>query len=336
MRPVRWFDLGAGVLACRARRDRRERRQALLLRRTEWCTGWFQRGNNHVLAKPIGVLYGRATGRAFPHRVPHPRSARGPCRGPRGDAGRGQAEGAVGGAPAPRQRDAQRRPADRRALGRAPPPTAAKTVQVYISRLRRRLEPWEARPRRDPRARLRARARSRAARRSPVRAPGGGGPERACRGPAGARCVDARDGAGTVARAAAGGSGLRAVRAARDRAAGRAARRRARGSDEAELALGRHAELVGRLEGLVAEHPSASDCGLSSCSRCTAAAGRPTRCRPTATRAARWAGARASSRASGCASSSARSSRRIRGSISPGEAAPAPGRRCGHLRRPRA
>ena len=46
---------------------------------------------------------------------------------------------------------------------------------------------------------------------------------------------------------------------------------------EADLALGRHAELVGELEALVAEHPRASACARSSCSRSTAAAARPTR-----------------------------------------------------------
>ena len=43
---------------------------------------------------------------------------------------------------------------------------------------------------------------------------------------------------------------------------------------EADLALGRHAELVAELEGLVAEHPCGSGCARSSCWRCTGAGAR--------------------------------------------------------------
>ena len=58
-----------------------------------------------------------------------------------------------------------------------------------------------------------------------------------------------------MARAAARRPRLRAVRADRDRAAGGAAAGRARGADRRRPGLGRHAELVGELEALVAEHP---------------------------------------------------------------------------------
>ena len=57
------------------------------------------------------------------HGLPHPRPARGPRRGPRGQARRGQAASAARSVSAARQRDAQHRPADRRAVGRAPPAT---------------------------------------------------------------------------------------------------------------------------------------------------------------------------------------------------------------------
>ena len=51
---------------------------------------------------------------------------------------------------------------------------------------------------------------------------------------------------------------------------------------DAELELGRHVELVGELEALVAAHPYRSVCGPARCSRCTARADRPRRSRRTA------------------------------------------------------
>ena len=75
---------------------------------------------------------------------------------------------------------------------------------------------------------------------------------------------------------------------------------------EAKLALGRHNEVVGPVEALIAEHPYGSGSGRSSCSRCTGGSGRPTRFRPTRTRAGSWWASWASSPASAFASSSRR------------------------------
>ena len=105
--------------------------------------------------------------------------------------------------------------------GERPPATAAKTVQVYISRLRKALAGGEGNGPtehgRDPRARLRVGARSRAPRRAPLRAARRRGEAGARRGPPRARRRGARGGAVAVARPAAGGPRLRAVCAARDR-----------------------------------------------------------------------------------------------------------------------
>ena len=52
---------------------------------------------------------------------------------------------------------------------------------------------------------------------------------------------------------------------------------------EADLALGRHAEIVGELEDLVARPPAArAPARRSSCSRCTGAGARPMRWSPIA------------------------------------------------------
>ena len=67
---------------------------------------------------------------------------------------------------------------------------------------------------------------------------------------------------------------------------------------EADLALGRHTELVGELESLVAAHPLASGCEASSCLPSIARDGRQRRSRPTrpldvfSTRSSVWSQAR--------------------------------------------
>jgi DNA-binding SARP family transcriptional activator len=83
---------------------------------------------------------------------------------------------------------------------------------------------------------------------------------------------------------------------------------------DAKLALGAHAEVLNALETLIEEHPIASGSTRSSCSPCTAASDRPTRCRSIRKRGGRSSTRSASSRVSACASSSARSSRKIPGS----------------------
>ena len=147
-----------------------------------------------------------------------------------------------------------RRPADRRAVGgerrrrRAP-----KALQVYVSRLRRMLEraggdrcSSPARPATccgsSRRARPRA-LRGAAARGAARRRPADGG-------------RDAARGARALARPAARRPRVRAVRARRrSRGSRSCGSPRSRTAIDADLALGRHAELVGELEALVAEHP---------------------------------------------------------------------------------
>ena len=133
--------------------------------------------------------------------------------------------------------------------GESPPATVAKSIQVYVSRLRKQLgedrlltrapgyvlhvEPSELDLARFERLVAEAR---------------GADPERAARA--------AARGARPLARATARGSRLRAVRAGGDRPARGAAPRRAGASASTPTSrAGRHAELAGELEGLVAEHP---------------------------------------------------------------------------------
>ena len=190
--------------------------------------------------------------------------------------------------------------------GDRPPPTAAKTVQVYISRLRRALGDGGMIATREHGYELAARAR--APRRPAVRAPG------------------RAKAAASWPRAARRGRRRRSRRRWRCGAGGRwriwpsrrsPRREIARLDDlrvaalelltEAELALGRHADLLGRLERLVAEHPYRERLRAQLMLALYRSDRRPTRWRPTATPAARWPTSSGSSRASGCASSSARS-----------------------------
>ena len=122
--------------------------------------------------------------------------------------------------------------------GDAPPASADNSIQVYVSRLRKELgpEPADHAP-----ARLRAAGRRVRARRGQVQAA-------ARRGPV------AR-GAGVVARAAVRRPRLRAVRAGRARSVGRVAARHAGGPHRRRPRRARHADLVGELEALIAEHP---------------------------------------------------------------------------------
>ena len=140
--------------------------------------------------------------------------------------GGAQAALAAGGPAAARERGRLGRPADRRAVGRAPPATAAKSIQVYVSRLRKELGAGPARhPRRPATC---SRVEPRRARPRPLRAAASArrGSARSASAPR-----EAARGAGAVARAAARRPGLRAVRADRDRAPGGAALGRARGAD---------------------------------------------------------------------------------------------------------
>ena len=79
---------------------------------------------------------------------------------------------------------------------------------------------------------------------------------------------------------------------------------------DADLAAGRHAELISELDAMVAGTRCTSVCTLSACSRCTARAARPTRWRPTATPARRSSSRSAWSQARSCGASTTRSSRR--------------------------
>ena len=99
---------------------------------------------------------------------------------------------------------------------------------------------------------------------------------------------------------------------------------------EADLRLGRHVELVPELEGLVREHPLRERRALSTCSRSTGPAARRRRWRASATPGVRSPRSWGSSRGGSSAHSSRRSSRRIPRSIclvSYGRCAPARRRR---------
>ena len=107
-----------------------------------------------------------------------------------------------------------------------------------------------------PRPRLRAHARARAARRPPVRGVCSSRAGRARRRPSGRRRRRAGARPRAVARRGARRSRVRAVRPGRDRASSRSSgSRRTSSSSTRELALGRHAEVVGPLQTLIGEHP---------------------------------------------------------------------------------
>ena len=202
--------------------------------------------------------------------------------------------------------------------GEAPPATAAKTVQVHVSRLRKSLAAggeWQrlGRARAHARARLRAAPGPRAARRGPVRAAARRGEERARGGTPGACRLDPRACVGAVARAAPGRPRLRAVRAARDRPArgaeGGCARAADRGQARARSPCrsdrgARDADPRAPVPRAPARAPDARP--LSQRPAGGGAAGLPGRAPP----ARRGAGDRAG--ASSCATSSAPSSRRTR------------------------
>ena len=126
--------------------------------------------------------------------------------------------------------------------GEEPPASAPKMVQLYVSQLRKALAASAGR-RGDRHARPRLRAAARAGRRRCGAVRAARGERRAARG------------AGAVARPAARRRGRRAVRGRRDPAAGGAAAGGARAGDRADLAAGRHREVVGELEALVADEP---------------------------------------------------------------------------------
>ena len=134
-----------------------------------------------------------------------------------------------------------------------PPATAAKILQTYVSQLRKALgdSTIVTRP-----GRLPARRRARQPRRAPVRA----APRRGQRGGAGGRGRQVARGSRAVARAGARRLRLRAV-GAEPRSVRLEELRLDALQDrvEADLALGRAAELVAELEALVAEYPLRSD-----------------------------------------------------------------------------
>ena len=171
--------------------------------------------------------------------VRDPRPGRGACGRSRASARRAQAARAAGDPAAERERAGLARPADRRALGRRPPPSAAHSLDSYVSRLRRVL------------------GADRIVRRAPgylvVVEPDELDLERFERARRGAG-IAAR-GAGAVARAGARRRALRAVRQRGGRAARAAAPARARGADRRRPRARRGRELVPELDALVREHP---------------------------------------------------------------------------------
>jgi hypothetical protein len=86
---------------------------------------------------------------------------------------------------------------------------------------------------------------------------------------------------------------------------------------DAELARGRHAEVVAELEVLVAEHRCVSGYAASRSWRCTGPAGRRTRSPRTRTRGGTWSTSSAWSPARSCVTSSAQCSNKIPRSTGP-------------------
>ena len=157
--------------------------------------------------------------------------------------------------------------------GGAPPASAHKMVQLYVSQLRKALR--RRRRRRDPHARARLRAAPR--RRRPGRA--------TLRAADHAR-ASAR-GARAVARRPARRCRGRAVRRRRDPPPRGAAAARDRAGGGGDLAGGPPSRGRRRDRGAAPRTRCASACTPSGCSRSTARAARRTRSRPTATRARR-------------------------------------------------
>ena len=171
----------------------------------------------------------------------------------RGFPGRAEAARAPRRAPPPRQRGRSHRPADRRALGRG----LARGRRRRTAGQRLATSQGASAGRADDQiARLRRPGRARRARSPPLRAAGGRGEELARSRPCGRR---ARSGSATRCRC--GGarrsrtSPTRASPRRRSPGSRRSASQRSSSGSTPTSRLGRHDELVGELEALVAEHP---------------------------------------------------------------------------------
>ena len=193
--------------------------------------------------------------------------------------------------------------------GERPPATAVKTVQVYVSHLRRALGDGR---RRDLEGRILARGRGRARRRAALRAARERGPRRARRRRSGARrrapaIGTRRSGAGRRW-ATSPTSGSRRMRPRGSRSC---ASRRSRSASRPICGSVATPSWWRSSRGSCASIPCASACAPSTCSRSTGRAARRTRWRASARRGARSSTSWGSSRGGSCASSSRRSSRRI-------------------------
>ena len=203
--------------------------------------------------------------------------------------------------------------------GEQPPPSAAKMVQNYVLAAAQGAGRRRRGGDRHTRARVRAADRPRADRRSALRAACGRGRARRLR-------RRGAPGAGAVPRRAAGRHRRRAVRRRRDPPARGVAADRRRAGDRRRP--GRRSPPGGASARSTRCWPRtrcASACTRSGCSRCIAAAARPTRSRPFARRARRWSRRSASSRAPSCSACRPRSCARTRRSTSSGRARAAAG-----------
>ena len=202
--------------------------------------------------------------------------------------------------------------------GERPPATAVKTVQVYVSHLRRALVEDVVV---ELARRIRARGRRRAHRRAALRAARRRGSRRARRRRSGARRrapAHRRSRCGAGRRSAI--SPTSGSRRTRRRGSRSCASRRSRSASRPISGSVVTPSWWPSSRGSCASTRCASACARSTCSRSTGRAARRTRWRASATRGARSSTSWGSSRGGSCASSSRRSSRRIPRSTRPARA----------------